>query len=99
MMKQLGFGKKVYDRLLKEHCIYPQIKFIPWDLIPEEATKIIEGCRSGIPCIVLAKQLGRGKKQMREIISKLSPMYGITANPLPRYKSTGDHLEAITKTC
>jgi hypothetical protein len=97
MMKQLGFGKKVYDRLLKEYCIYPQIKFMPWDLTPEEAAKIIEGCRAGIPCIVLAEQLGRGKKQMREIISKLSPMYGITANPLPRYKPTGNHLEAITK--
>lgn len=97
MMKNLGFGKKVYDRLCKEHCHWPQIKFIPWDLTPEEGAKIIEGCRAGIPFVVLAEELGRGKKQVRELISKLSSAYGITAIPLPRYKPTGEHLATITK--
>lgn len=97
MMKKLGFGKKVYGRLLKDYCEWPQIKFIPWDMTPEEGKKIIESCQAGIPYIVLAEELQRGKKQVREIIAKLSTIYQITANPLPRYKPTGEHLAIITK--
>ncbi len=97
MMKQLGFGKKVYDRLMKEYCEWPQIKFIPWDLTPEEGKKIIDSCRAGVPYVLLAEEMGRGKKQVRELIAKLSSMYDITANPLPRYKPAGDHLATITR--
>lgn len=97
MMKQLGFGRKVYDRLFKEYCEWPQIKFIPWDLTPEEGKKIIESCKAGVPYVLLAEELQRGKKQVRELIAKLSTKYEITANPLPRYKPIGEHLETITK--
>jgi len=95
--KHLNIGDKVYNRLLQQYCEWEQVKFLPSDLLPNEAELIIDLCKKEVPYKNIATLINRGEKQTREIIIKLSKKYDIKLYNLPRYSPTGEHLEKIKK--
>lgn len=94
--QQMSFGEKVYQRLLKEHCLWEQISFIPTNMTPIDIEYIIRSCKDEIPYKTIANDLGRHHKQIRRIVDKLSEKYKIKPHNLPRYSPKGKHLDEIT---
>lgn len=89
ILKTLNLSMRVYLRYLKTHCKHEQIQFLPQNLEPETYECIIQKCKDGVPCVLIAEELGLKHKQVRLIIQKLSAMYDIS----PLSKPMGNHCE------
>lgn len=87
--RELKIGDKVYNRLRAEYCEQEQIQFLPQSLEPETYERIIQKCKSEVPYVLIAEELGLKRKQVRLIIQKLATLYDIK----PLSKPMGNHCE------
>lgn len=77
-----GLKKRVYQRLEKEYCKKKQLTFMPSDWYPNDYKRLIELSNQGVWYKDISKILGKGQKQVINIVKKLGlPFNSRMPNP------------------
>jgi hypothetical protein len=97
IMKELDISNRVYLRYLKTSCNTEQIKFLPQNLAPIVFESIVSMCLEGRPYKDIAQVLELEDRQVKNIIGKLAPFYGISALPRPRPEKTEEHKAKLSQ--
>lgn len=95
ILETMSLSKRVYDRYRKLHCKTEQIRFLPQNLSPVVFETILQKCKEGVPYVTIAQDLALEERQVRKIICKLQPYYGIRPLSKPRYIPTSDHRQKL----